>query len=480
MFNRIRISTTLFLILILCGILQIGSNGMSFWAFRDDLQRLNQVEQSNQQRAALAQTRAVMLQASTTLNKAGTLTALSYPADDIKTLMTTARASLTQSTTLFKSFMAMTAGNEHVRALQKETEKSFARWHNDLEHQATWLESNQLSDFLTAPVQGSQNAFDVNFEAWQLEIIHVLEAASAQSQRNYQISALLPLISGVVLVALISPVMLGGLVFSGKSLQPKFSKLNPLPGIKRMFSAQTGAELLKAILKTILVGSVTGFFLWHHWPHMMRLMAESPITAMGNAMDLVGLCALLVVLGVIPMVGFDVFFQIFSHLKKLRMSRQDIRDEFKQSEGDPHVKGRIRQMQRAAARRRMMADVPKADVIVNNPTHYSVALQYDENKMSAPKVVAKGAGLVALRIREIGAENNVPTLEAPPLARALYRHVEIGQQIPGQLYAAVAEVLAWVWQLKRWRLAGGQRPVQPTHLPVPEALDFINEKPTHE
>lgn len=123
MFNRIRISTTLFLILILCGILQIGSNGMSFWAFRDDLQRLNHGEQSNQQRAALAQTRAVMLQASTALNKAGTLTALSYPADDIKTLMTTARASLTQSTTLFKSFMAMTAGNEHVRALQKETEK---------------------------------------------------------------------------------------------------------------------------------------------------------------------------------------------------------------------------------------------------------------------------------------------------------------------------------------------------------------------
>ncbi|EOS9301264.1 methyl-accepting chemotaxis protein IV [Escherichia coli] len=201
MFNRIRISTTLFLILILCGILQIGSNGMSFWAFRDDLQRLNQVEQSNQQRAALAQTRAVMLQASTALNKAGTLTALSYPADDIKTLMTTARASLTQSTTLFKSFMAMTAGNEHVRALQKETEKSFARWHNDLEHQATWLESNQLSDFLTAPVQESQNAFDVNFEAWQLEINHVLEAASAQSQRNYHISALV-FISMIIVAAL--------------------------------------------------------------------------------------------------------------------------------------------------------------------------------------------------------------------------------------------------------------------------------------
>ncbi|MDU5689549.1 MAG: flagellar biosynthesis protein FlhB [Citrobacter freundii] len=282
--------------------------------------------------------------------------------------------------------------------------------------------------------------------------------------------ALLPLITGVVLVALISPVMLG--------LQPKFSKLNPLPGIKRMFSAQTGAELLKAILKSTLVGSVAGFYLWHKWPEMMRLMAESPITAMGNALDLVGMCALLVVLGVIPMVGFDVFFQIYSHLKKLRMSRQDIRDEFKQSEGDPHVKGKIRQMQRAAAQRRMMADVPKADVIVTNPTHYSVALKYDENKMSAPKVVAKGAGLVALRIREIGAEHRVPTLEAPPLARALYRHAEIGQQIPGQLYAAVAEVLAWVWQLKRWRLAGGKRPPQPENLPVPEALDFMNEKNT--
>ncbi|EOT8830941.1 flagellar biosynthesis protein FlhB [Escherichia fergusonii] len=290
--------------------------------------------------------------------------------------------------------------------------------------------------------------------------------------------ALLPLITGVVLVAMLSPVLLGGLIFSGKSLQPKFSKLNPLPGIKRMFSAQTGAELLKAILKSTLVGCVAGFYLWHKWPEMMRLMAQSPITAMGNALDLVGLCALLVVLGVIPMVGFDVFYQIFSHLKKLRMSRQDIRDEFKQSEGDPHVKGRIRQMQRAAARRRMMNDVPQADVIVNNPTHYSVALQYDENKMSAPKVIAKGAGLVALRIREIAAEHRIPTLEAPPLARALYRHAEIGQQIPGQLYAAVAEVLAWVWQLKRWRIAGGQRPVKPANLPVPAALDFINEKTT--
>ena len=287
---------------------------------------------------------------------------------------------------------------------------------------------------------------------------------------------MLPLLVGVAIIALVAPMMLGGIIFNTSSLAFKFSKLNPISGIGRLFSAQVGAELVKALMKALLMGSAAGFYLWHHWPDMMRLMSESPTTAMASALNLTGMCALLVALSIIPMVGFDVFWQIYSHLKKLRMSRQDIRDEFKQSEGDPHIKGRIRQMQRAAARRRMMADVPKADVIVTNPTHYSVALQYDENRMSAPKVVAKGAGAVALRIRELGTENRVPILEAPPLARALYRHAEIGQQIPGQLYAAVAEVLAWVWQLKRWRLSGGQRPVKPENLPVPEALDFMNEK----
>lgn len=288
--------------------------------------------------------------------------------------------------------------------------------------------------------------------------------------------ALLPLMSGLVIVAIAAPMLLGGLLFSGKSIQFKLSKLNPLPGFKRFFSAQTGAELLKAFLKATLVGSVTAWYLWHNWPDMMRLMSEPPVAALRHALNIVAACGLLIVMGLIPMVGFDVFFQVFSNLKKLRMSRQDIRDEYKQQEGDPHVKGRIRQQQRAAARRRMMADVPKADVIVTNPTHYSVALQYDEKKMNAPKVVAKGAGLIALRIREIASEHRIPVLEAPPLARALYRHSEIGQQIPGQLYSAVAEVLAWVWQLRRWRVAGGLIPKKPENLPVPEALDFANEK----
>ncbi|MFA9210176.1 MAG: EscU/YscU/HrcU family type III secretion system export apparatus switch protein, partial [Yersinia sp. (in: enterobacteria)] len=199
---------------------------------------------------------------------------------------------------------------------------------------------------------------------------------------------------------------------------------------------------------------------------------------LGDAVHLIIFCGLVVVLGLTPMVGFDVFFQITSHIKKLRMTKQEIRDEFKDQEGDPHVKGRIRQQQRAMARRRMMADVPKADVIVTNPTHYAVALQYNEAKMSAPKVLAKGAGAVALRIRELGAEHRIPLLEAPPLARALFRHSEVGQHIPATLYAAVAEVLAWVYQLKRWKREGGLIPKKPEHLPVPEALDFATESET--
>lgn len=288
--------------------------------------------------------------------------------------------------------------------------------------------------------------------------------------------ALIPMMAGLVIVAIAAPMLLGGVVISGKAIKFDPGKLNPIKGIGRLFSGQTAAELLKSVLKAILVGCVTWLYIRHHWPDMLRLMAESPFSALANALNMIAMCSVLVVLGLSPMVGFDVFWQLYSYFKGLRMTRQDIRDEYKQQEGDPHVKGRIRQQMRAAARRRMMADVPKADVIVTNPTHYSVALQYDERKMSAPKVVAKGAGEIALRIRELGKEHRIPVLEAPPLARALYRHSEIGQHIPGTLYAAVAEVLAWVWQLRRWKLEGGLAPKKPDNLPVPEGLDFATRE----
>ncbi|ORM69565.1 flagellar biosynthesis protein FlhB [Pantoea rwandensis] len=287
--------------------------------------------------------------------------------------------------------------------------------------------------------------------------------------------ALLPLIGGLVIVAIAAPMMLGGINFSTKSLKVDIMKLNPLSGLKRMVSGQTWAELLKAILKATLVGLVAGWYIWSHWQEMLRLMSESPVNALHHGLSMMAVSCALIMLGLIPMVGFDVFWQLYSHFKKLKMSRQEIRDEHKQNEGDPHVKGRIRQAMRAAARRRMMADVPKADVIVTNPTHYSVALQYQEGKMSAPKVIAKGAGDIALKIRELAKEHRVPVLEAPPLARALYRHTEIGQFIPGALYGAVAEVLAWVWQVRRWKREGGLIPTKPKQLAVPADMDFAGE-----
>lgn len=309
--------------------------------------------------------------------------------------------------------------------------------------------------------------FDHSVVSDTSQMLHLIGRLFVQA-----VYTLLPMMAGLVLVAIAAPMLLGGVLISGKAIKVDFGKMNPIKGLAKLVSAQTATELVKSILKAVLVGCVTWLYVRHNWPEMMRLISESPYTALASSLNMIAMCCVLVVLGLSPMVGFDIFWQLYSYFKGLRMTRQEIREEYKQQEGDPHVKGRIRQQMRAAARRRMMADVPKADVIVTNPTHYSVALQYDEKKMSAPKVIAKGAGDVALRIRELGKEHRIPVLEAPPLARALYRHSEIGQHIPGTLYAAVAEVLAWVWQLRRWKLEGGLAPKKPANLPVPEALDF--------
>ncbi len=291
-------------------------------------------------------------------------------------------------------------------------------------------------------------------------------------------SALLPLFAGLVLVALVVPMFLGGVLFAPK-FEFDLSRLDPFSGLKRMFSGKLLAELLKSLLKVLTVGIVTSLFLWIFASEIFRLLYEPLLQALSHAMFLIILCSFLVVLGLTPMVIFDVFYQVTSHTKKLRMTKKEISDEHKEQEGNPLIKSHIRRLQRAFAQKRMMADVPKADVIVTNPSHYAIALQYIDKKMSAPKVLAKGAGEIALRIRELGAKHRIPLLEAPPLARALYRHSEIGQHIPTALYSAVAEVLAWVYQLKRWRREGGIIPKKPEHLPVPEALDFIGESDTH-
>lgn len=280
--------------------------------------------------------------------------------------------------------------------------------------------------------------------------------------------SLLPLFAVMLLLALVAPALLGGWVVSTKSMAPKFEKLNPIKGLKRIFSTQALAELGKAIAKTVLVGSVLTLFLWQQRQSFMRLMSLEVKQALGEAMGLAALACLLMILTLIVVVAFDVPYQMFTHKKKLRMSKEEVKREHKETEGDPFVKGKIRQQQQAMARRRMMADVPKADVIITNPTHYAVALQYDEHGMGAPKVIAKGTELVAQKIRELGDEHQVPRLEAPALARALYAHVDLGHEIPAALYTAVAEVLAWAFQLKRARQGIAVMPPTPKDIEVPK------------
>lgn len=281
---------------------------------------------------------------------------------------------------------------------------------------------------------------------------------------------IMPLLLLFGAAALAAPMMLGGWLFSTKALAPKFDRLSPLKGLGRLFSVNSLVELLKAIAKSLLVGGVGAWVLWKYLPDTVALMNAPVQEALLHMIELVLLCCGVVAGSLVLVAAVDVPWQLWDHYKKLRMTKEEVKQEHKESEGDPHVKGRIRQAQRDMARRRMMSEVPKADVVITNPTHFAVALRYDEGRMSAPRVVAKGMDDVAARIRELAAEHRVPILSAPPLARALHRHVELGHDIPAGLYTAVAEVLAWVYSLKNWHHTYGPHPDAPTGLPVPDEL----------
>lgn len=281
---------------------------------------------------------------------------------------------------------------------------------------------------------------------------------------------------GLMLVATVaSSVVVSGWLFTFDALLPDFSRVNPMKGISRVISWTGMVEMFKAVIKAALIGGVAVWVMWHDVEGVVALASEPLERGVAHLASLVGFTFMAVSGSMLLVVAIDVPFQLWNHAKQLRMTKEDLRQEAKETEGDPMVKGRIRQLQREAARRRMMAEVPKADVIVTNPTHYAVALRYQEGRMGAPQVIAKGAALVAQRIRELGEENHVPILEAPPLARALFRHAELGQEIPAKLYTAVAEVLAYVYQLRRYQTQGGTQPEAPRELPVPPELDFVRE-----
>lgn len=283
--------------------------------------------------------------------------------------------------------------------------------------------------------------------------------------------AVLPFLLIMALTAIAASVLLGGLVITLKALQPNFARLNPLSGLARMFSLQLLAELGKAVAKAVLVATVAVIYLKGHAQALLALTGMPIEQALAQAMHLLATACALTVGALVVVVGLDVPYQLWSYAQKLKMTKQEQRQEHKDTDGDPHIKARIRRQQQLMARSRMMSKVPKADVIVTNPTHYAVALAYQDRNMGAPRVVAKGADAVAARIRETGQEHHIALLEAPALARALYFHVDLDREIPAELYTAVAEVLAWAMRLKRVSAADGAALPVPKNLPVPPGMD---------
>lgn len=285
--------------------------------------------------------------------------------------------------------------------------------------------------------------------------IHLL--ASAQEAAL----AVSPLLLLLLLAAVAGSVGIGGLLFSSKAIAPKFSRLNPIKGLGRMFSLRSLIELAKAIAKVALVLAVAILILDLRTEDLLRMASEPVLPAMEHVLWTLGWSFFFLSAATLLIAAIDVPFQLYDHRKKLRMTRQEIKDEYKDTEGKPEVKSRIRQLQREMAQRRMMQEVPKADVVITNPSHYAVALKYDQKTMAAPVVVAKGADEVAFKIMEIAREHKVEVLRTPPLTRAVYHNTELGEEIPDGLYMAIAQVLAYVFQLRQFRKGQAPKPVLP-------------------
>ncbi|MGE8296889.1 MAG: flagellar biosynthesis protein FlhB [Pseudomonas sp.] len=282
--------------------------------------------------------------------------------------------------------------------------------------------------------------------------------------------AVQPFLIALLIASIAGPIALGGWLFSAEALQPKASRMNPLAGLKRMFSVQALVELIKALAKFLVILAVALLVLSVDQDDLLAIANEPVEPAILHSLKVVGWSAFWLSCGLILIAAVDVPFQLWSHKQKLMMTKQEVRDEYKDTEGKPEVKGRIRQLQREMAERRMMQAVPEADVVITNPTHFAVALKYDPEKGGAPLLLAKGGDFLALKIREIAQEHQVMVLESPALARAVYYSTELDQEIPAGLYLAVAQVLAYVYQLRQYRAGKGKRPEPLPDLPIPADL----------
>lgn len=289
--------------------------------------------------------------------------------------------------------------------------------------------------------------------------LHVLGLAGREALLLFA-----PVAAATLLAALATPLLLGGLSFSGGALMPKFDHLDPVAGLGRMFSMRGAVELGKSLLKLAFIGGALLLLLRHASTSMLATGRGNVGEGIAASMKLLGRSALLFGALLCLIGGIDAIYQRFDHTRRLRMTKQELRDESKETDGNPELKGRIRQMQHQMSRKRMMQDLPKADVVITNPTHFAVALCYDDSRMGAPRVIAKGVDVLAQQIRTIAAGHRIPLVEAPPLARALYATTELGREVPATLYVAVAQVLAYVYQLKQAAERGAALP----DLPVPQ------------
>ena len=283
--------------------------------------------------------------------------------------------------------------------------------------------------------------------------------------------AFAPLALIIIIMAIAAPIVIGGWVFSGKAFVPQFSRLNPISGLSNMMSKNAAIELIKSIAKTLVVATVAYIVISHDMAPILSLSLLPLKTSITQVNHLMLMAFLSIVSALVFIAAIDVPYQLYHYASKLKMTKEEVRQESKESEGNPEIKARIRQQQREMAKRRMMSEIPKADVVITNPTHYAVAIKYQDEGMRAPIVVAKGADVMALKIREIASEHNILIMESPKLARALFAHTELNDEIPEALYSAVAEVLAYVFQMRIFKKDGGFRPEIPKALPVPEALD---------
>ena len=357
------------------------------------------------------------------------------------------------------------------RRLQKSREKGQVPRSRELSTALIFLVSSFVLRFMAAPLGNQIGA--VLYSSFALDRNAIFDSSAMTRQLQFALVNVAPVaaftLAIIALAGVLGQIMLGGVLFNGESLMPKLSRLSPTQWIKKVFSKRGIVELVKSVLKILLIVSCLIWLLWQNYPQLLNLSrlpfygaVEVGLTTLANALFAYALCVVLIS-------AIDAPFQLYDHNQKLKMTKQEVKDEHKDIEGRPEIKQKVRQLQREMANQRMMQKIPEADVIIVNPTHYSIALKYDQGRASAPFVLAKGVDEIALKMREVAKHHDVQLVEAPLLTRAIYYSTQVDQEIPDDLYLAVAQVLAYVHQLRQFRQGAVNTAPVMANLDIPDS-----------